>query len=598
MSERQPEFAAQAANIPIITETGAPEGIGDSVAELALRLGRIVERGAVEIGIEFREPGVAEMLSALHPGNPLVRPRDHDIPNRKWEYPTISESIGLNLDGPYDPLELAKVADKDERAVIAWREFLSRRTLSDVERADPQIDAGRDATQIAGQLRPVASTVLERFAEYQDRKLRPSIKSPTRRAHEIQAQQVMFPYALAQIAYEVFPGYSATKHIAFAREFGGSVSDAHAPQELIERIPFTSQEAANTYIAVMKTFQQLLAARTSERFTSRVVEQFVITAFGDRLTSGAFFTDPKQIAGDVGATTGRFAKELGYDLQMTLDIGKRLRGQLERHIATAGDWRTGMRTFIEANSKSRAASLVELSAVGLSQILTDGIGTGRIDVHGLRPLNTLINRKPLAEQAERVLEIQELFRDFEAEEVLLDFEVAPSHTGMHAGREISPRSGVRAPSDLERVTWSDDRVTVLKQFISLWGRGVLGRSKIPNLPAHRQYYIALLPDVLPNGDVIWHAIADNTQLKRHKVLFFRGESGVNKYGRTVRSWDRVLRWYKDEMRKGGVRGFNHTDTVYDRVLEYLLTDGKEIPGYEAYGEIALRENVEQEPEVA
>lgn len=93
------------------------------------------------------------------------------------------------------------------------------------------------------------------------------------------------------------------------------------------------------------------------------------------------------------------------------------------------------------------------------------------------------------------------------------------------------------------------------------------------------YLVAVLPQKLPDGTVIEHAVAENPTTG-NAVYVFRAEKGFAAGGRTV-SWQDVLSRSKFIARALGARKVVHNQYVEDNVLEYLTRPEDELdrPGY-------------------
>lgn len=588
-----------ATNVPPIPETGVyPISDSDEARLLLQQLGSTVGRGLVELSTEISEPGVEQMLAALYPGCPLTRERDYSSSNRTWRYETIPYEVGRNFAGLMDePLEIAEIAFDANLGTMSWMDFFGYAAVS--RGPNGSGTPRRDTKDIEKLLRTPPDKLLARFGAYLDTRLQKVEPSSRQRWHTIRARQAMLPLGLMQLAYTAFPGGSGLeKDVMFSEQLMPSLLGTN--DAVLEQI-FGSSSSGRIYRSAIGMHRRLYAAGDDESFVTSLLEQNLITDIGDRLeNSTGLITTLEALIANVTESTGRLGQELKFPWKTIESSIENCLIRMKNYLfspanssASRGkDWAEIVRKYIDSDSKGRAAFLALMQCQVGSHTVINGLVNRQFTTHTLDQLIARANTKPLKAQNQRVLEIKELLRDFRIEELNLDFVVAPPQAGLHTGRVNGvTATGGRRTGERSSPKSQEERIDALKYLIYLWGRGTLAYSDLPELGEDNQYVIALLPEELPNGEVIWHAVADNIEVHKHSILVFRAESGLNKYDHPTRTWDRVFRRHKSEMRPVGVRFFHHVGDlpeVYDRVIDYLLVTPDKIKRYEHYGAAALR----------
>jgi hypothetical protein len=103
-----------------------------------------------------------------------------------------------------------------------------------------------------------------------------------------------------------------------------------------------------------------------------------------------------------------------------------------------------------------------------------------------------------------------------------------------ADKEVETNKNKPAPEVLAR-----QRLEWLGRIAMLWGQGAkIAISKLDSTGATK-YQIALLPQHLPDGGTIWHAVAENPA-DENAIFVFRGEKGVDEGGVWL-TWEDVFR---------------------------------------------------------
>ncbi len=407
------------------------------------------------------------------------------------------------------------------------------------------------------------------------------------------------------VAWRAYPGESnAEKLKSFAEHFGVSDDQARMAQ-----IPFASDAARQAFsragmlIGRMNTPQ---ASMDYQGFANKLVEHTMATRMLDSLFyAKAFITTDAQLY-DVASN---YASEIGQQLGVDVDVLRSALDTFQSRFREAvskdqmrgagaggkpGTDKLELRKLLQSIIKERTWFLIELQCELQSQALMDRVLNELFRPDEFNEVVALAHEKPLAELATRVEEVEELLQMWEVE-----FVIAPSHVGALGPREpgLPKVAPPKPPAYAEKFETEDMRIDEeryewLKYYGQMWGRGAIVRSKIPNLPKHRQYRLVLLPEELPNGETIWHGIADNRDVGKHSLLYWRAEAGLDRYGRIRRTWDRVFKLYKDEMYDCGVYFLRHTPTLRDRVIELMYMHPDRIPRYEEYGEFVVRQVVE------
>jgi hypothetical protein len=249
-----------------------------------------------------------------------------------------------------------------------------------------------------------------------------------------------------------------------------------------------------------------------------------------------------------------------------------MKARLNKH-STSAETAAAIRKVMQPIMAKRTEFLLQLDGMLMARGLLYGLADEKFGVTELTRLAGLAAEKPIAELRERVQETEEMFKLWEVE-----WQIAPPHKGLRSPQETTEQNTVPAPRDREAdveidLTEGDTRLDWLKTYMKMWdrGRSVLVRSKIPDL--EHQYHIALLSEELPNGDMIWHGIADNVDddaIGEHAVLVWRAEAGYDEYGRRKYSWDKVYQLHKDEMKIMGLLRMLHTDSLPARLVETVF----------------------------
>lgn len=201
--------------------------------------------------------------------------------------------------------------------------------------------------------------------------------------------------------------------------------------------------------------------------------------------------------------------------------------------------------------KRRPEFLKESHRIISTRAIVDGLMNGTLDFTDAQALHALAQSKPLTVRKKLVSEPDQV----------VDWEIVPP------GTQNDIAEGTGMPRERAPVFVDEERVEYLRGYIRLWGEGRIVRSRIPNLPEDKQYYLAILPQTV-GGVLLEHAIGDNKE-SEHAVFMWRAEKGLGRFGQPQRTWDSVYRVDKNAMRQMGAKRILHTANLGNKIVEYL-----------------------------
>lgn len=548
-------------------------------------IGRIVTRGEAAHKIELSKPAVGAALQTIYHGNNLIRLEDYDEPGRKWTSPILSRFVGnAYLPNLCPPLEAGMFALRAELAVDQWIEYLADTppTIHDKGQQEPD----QHWKYMAKRLRLPQSTLLDNFALYVDTKLEAQEEEFTEsdKRDIIQTQQSLMPLAILRIAYQAYLEDDPEKASNFAEHFSGSLGEFDKRGQYLHSLPFESEPARRAFAAACDAYSEwclIGPEKKRDRFFVDLIEQSMAMHMLTNLRSGsAFGIDVQDLFN--GARDFTESAIIGADIENPIIVDKfntftaGFKAELNRMVterSTKEQTAAAVRKILDRIMTKRTAFLIQLDGVMTARNVLYGVADGIFTVPELTRLAHLAAEKPLEELATRVEEVQEMFELWEVK-----WQIAPPHKGLRSPRETDRREFGRATHEREAdveidLSEGDERLEWLKSYMKLWtkGRSVLVRSKMPGLKY--QYHIALLSEELPNGDVVWHGIADNIDddsIGEHAVLVWRAEAGYDEYGRQRFSWDKVYKLRKDEMKTMGIIRMLHNESLRDRLLHTVF----------------------------
>lgn len=126
---------------------------------------------------------------------------------------------------------------------------------------------------------------------------------------------------------------------------------------------------------------------------------------------------------------------------------------------------------------------------------------------------------------------------------------------------------------IKEVDWA--RLWRLQNYAGAWNKSYFVRSCIPNLSPDKQYYAIILPEKLPDGTVIEHAVADHPETG-NGLYAWRAELAMENHEGRRLTWRDVLALPRRRAREYGARCFYHTDGLEGNLLDYLTAAPKSI----------------------
>ncbi len=570
-------------------------------------VGRAVQRGASALEMERSKPAVDAALHAVFPGNGLIRLEDYDIPGRKWKNKTLSTYVGAeyarDLVSPIDTGGCAYIVDQ---AVEQWFEYFSGAPLS--SRADGWQESDSDWRHMAKRLRQPNAELLRSFGSALDAKITREKELVPIKRDVIQSQQTLLPYALLQIAYRAYLEGNPDKAETFIEDFATALGDNANQAELLRAMPFESKSARQAFGAAVAAYDECCLTGSDKHraafFTNLIQQSMAMHMITNAQAGAGFGLNIKSLYEGAVEVTDAVIANLDFEDEVITSIftqfGKEFRAQFpagETKIASQADTRAKLLRMLNGIMARRTEFLIQLQGIQIARGLTSGLIDEKFSVTELHKLASLATEKPLGELAQRVEEVNEMFELWE-----VMWQVAPPHHGLLGSRDESTQPEIPNPKSRETevefdATEGNARYEWLKTYMRMWNRGrcVLVRSKIPNLLPEQQYHVALFSEDGPDGEVIWHGMADNVDnqhIGEHAVLVWRAEAGFDEYGRRKFNWDNAYRLHKDEMKLMHMYRLLHTDTLRNRLLQLVFyKDGSQIPPYSAenYAEVLRRQ---------
>lgn len=156
-----------------------------------------------------------------------------------------------------------------------------------------------------------------------------------------------------------------------------------------------------------------------------------------------------------------------------------------------------------------------------------------------------------------------------------DWTIFPDAVSDEQGQPQSRPSEDISPShEVNRPPLQPQRLRFLGQLALQWGENAY--TAVSKLRQGReQYRVVVLPQTLPNGQVIEHAIADNP-LAGNALYVFRGESGLGSNGQILRTWKEVFDKHRGNARQLGAQRFYHSSQLEEKVLNYLTMNPSDL----------------------
>jgi hypothetical protein len=183
-------------------------------------------------------------------------------------------------------------------------------------------------------------------------------------------------------------------------------------------------------------------------------------------------------------------------------------------------------------------------------------------------LNALTEARFTAAQAGEEMRALELsFNEREAKRSQWHF-LPPKPSGPRG--EVGPGDGTQVEDYIRQ-----ERIDELHSLVDQWGDGHVEESDFV-AGTNRRYLAAILPQHLPDGQVVEHAVLDTSRYGNRLFLLRADRPAVS--GQPLREWPEVFdEQYKPEAEANGAIGVVHRGNWRDRVLDYLTRKPDELP---------------------
>lgn len=201
----------------------------------------------------------------------------------------------------------------------------------------------------------------------------------------------------------------------------------------------------------------------------------------------------------------------------------------------------------------------------MARQLVEAIASGELQYSQIMRTMMMLREQPLASGA-----YESADQDTDGAPLPLEWEHIEYTPADKAERAADTSPGKSAPLDVD---WA--RLDRLAAFVQGWGSEVsFARTKIPGLPPAKQYYVAILPEVLPDGTVLQHTLNDRPEYGSG-LYGWRAERGTMRGPNgtlfIMRSWEDIFgaSSAKRVWRSLGARCFYHTDGLEMKVLDFM-----------------------------